>query len=65
VFSGLLAGSDDIFNEHGITAGHDRMKIFLFTIVVIVELLPRYILYCVLFRTFKVTRTNPHFLSLS
>jgi hypothetical protein len=61
VFSRLLAEIDDIFNEQGVTAGHNRMKISLFTIVVIVDLLQRYILYRVLFRIFKVTCTNPHF----
>ena len=49
MFSGLLAESDEIFNEQDVTAELDRMKISPITIIVIIDLLLRYgdILYLV------------------
>jgi len=41
MFSGLLAESDEIFNEQDLTAEHDRMKISPFTIAVIIDQLLR------------------------
>ena len=42
MFSGLLAESDEIFNEQDVTAELDRMKISPVTIIVIIDLLLRY-----------------------
>jgi len=65
VFCGLLAESDEVFNEQDITAEHDRMKISPFTIVVIIDLLLRYgdVLYRVLCKILKSTYTTSAFLT--
>lgn len=63
MFSGLLAESDEIFNEQDVTAEFDRMKISPFTIVVIMDLLLKYgdILYRVLCKILKDTYTTTAF----
>lgn len=65
MFCGLLAESDEVFNEQDITAEHDRMKISPFTIVVIIDLLLRYgdVLYRVLCKILKSTYTTSAFLT--
>jgi len=63
VFCGLLAETDEIFNEQDVTAEHDRMKISPFAIAVIIDLLLRYgdILYRILCKILKGTHTTSAF----